>query len=163
MGHAREVLMQSYPGVLIVSHILIVMAAVILHECAHGVTAWYQGDPSAVLAGRITLNPLKHFDLWGGIATPLFTAFLIGFPVGWAKSVPVDSSCMTKHQYMTVVAAGPLCNFMLAALCTPWAILWPSLGVFAVAVNLTLGLFNLLPIPGFDGYVLLKTWRMKDA
>ena len=93
------------------------MAAVVLHEYAHGRVAYFFGDPTAKSLGRLTLNPLPHIDMYGSIIFP-FIMFLLpgGFIFGWAKPVPIDTQKLHKPQRdMAFVAiAGPLMNLFLA-------------------------------------------------
>lgn len=145
-----------------------VLAAVILHELAHGVVARAFGDPTAERAGRLTLNPLPHIDWVGFLA-------LIFFHFGWAKPVPVDPRYF-RHPYrdMVLVAlAGPLTNG-LWALCLAFvlAVVAPHypLGLgsqaapvvaleVALEISVALGIFNLLPVPPLDGsHFLSALW-----
>jgi Zn-dependent protease len=154
------------------------MIAIILHELAHGYAAWAMGDTTARLAGRLSLNPLRHVDRVGTIILPgilllgqLLTIGRVLFMFGWAKPVPVDPTCFRyPRQQMAVVAiAGPVCNFILAfagALSlrlhglTPG---WATAIVTFIELNLVLGLFNLVPIPPLDGgriAVGILPWRL---
>ncbi len=140
--------------------------ALTLHEFAHGFIAYRLGDPTAIMAGRLTLNPLKHLDPLGTIAF-----FFIKF--GWAKPVPVNASYFRnpKQDMLWVALAGPVTNlglaiisaifakavWLLAAL-LPYsrameAILLPLSTMLAASVwiNLVLAIFNCLPIPPLDG------------
>ena len=141
--------------------------AVVLHEISHGWVASAFGDPTAREAGRLSLNPIRHVDPVGTVGLPLLLA-VSGAPVfGWAKPVPVVAKRLRKPRlHMMIVAlAGPGMNFALAllsALLLAWlgplepgagvgrTLLWLNLFNF-VAINLFLALFNLLPIPPFDG------------
>ncbi|GFK94039.1 hypothetical protein NNJEOMEG_01877 [Fundidesulfovibrio magnetotacticus] len=148
------------------------LMAVTVHEVSHGAMAALLGDPTARLAGRLSLNPFKHLDPLG------LLAFVLTQMIGWAKPVPVDGRYFRNPRLgMSLVsAAGPLSNFVLAALSAlgldALRALAPSLdpgGPFAayvlaplwymtkasVQVNLALGVFNLLPIPPLDGGHLL--------
>jgi Zn-dependent protease len=93
------------------------MAAVVLHEYAHGRVAYFFGDPTAKSLGRLTLNPLPHIDMYGSIIVPLIM-FLIpgGFIFGWAKPVPIDTGKLhnPKRDMAFVAIAGPLMNLFLA-------------------------------------------------
>ena len=93
------------------------MAAVVLHEYAHGRVAYFFGDPTAKSLGRLTLNPIPHIDMYGSIIVPLML-FLIpgGFIFGWAKPVPIDTSKLhkPKRDMAFVAIAGPLMNLFLA-------------------------------------------------
>jgi Zn-dependent protease len=140
--------------------------AIILHELAHGYAAWALGDSTARLAGRLSLNPLRHVDRGGTVLLPgfllltqLLTVGRVLFMFGWAKPVPVDPRYFRHpRQMMALVAiAGPLMNFslaFLAALCLRAShlptLVVTALGAFIV-FNLVLGIFNLVPIPPLDG------------
>ncbi len=93
------------------------MAAVVLHEYAHGRVAYFFGDPTAKSLGRLTLNPIPHIDMYGSIVIPLMM-FLMpgGFIFGWAKPVPIDTSKLhkPKRDMAFVAIAGPLMNLFLA-------------------------------------------------
>ncbi len=149
------------------------VAAVILHEIAHGVVALAFGDDTARRAGRITLNPVPHIDPLGSIIVPALGA-LSGVPViGWAKPVPVTPGRLRDpHRDMLWVGlAGPGSNFLMMAVAAVAAreafgaegpitsvddLSGVTLVLFSFAfVNLTLGLFNLLPIPPLDGAQML--------
>jgi Zn-dependent protease len=144
-----------------------VLMAVTFHEVAHGYVANWLGDPTARMAGRLSLNPLKHLDVLGTLA------FLLTRMIGWAKPVPVDARYFRNpvKGMMLVALAGPAMNFLLACLFTlavhgieiggagvipgtlAFKVLEPLLYMCAagVKVNLALGFFNLLPVPPLDG------------
>jgi Zn-dependent protease len=142
----------------------VLLAAMVLHELAHGAVAWRLGDPTARMMGRLTLNPIRHLDrlgtamfaitFFGGLA-----ASVPGFAIGWAKPVPVVPEHFRSPQRgMALVAvAGPLTNLLIAAAFA--AIVFHvhldgvalDVAVLALLVNITLFLFNLLPIPPLDG------------
>ncbi len=138
--------------------------AIIFHEVAHGYAALRLGDPTAYYAGRLTLNPVKHIDLWGTIIVP---AFLIlsgaGFVFGWAKPVPVNYYNLRRGRYgpLLVALAGPMTNFALLAFfglmvrLSPPNTALPFLFVTVAMVNGVLMLFNLIPIPPLDGSKIL--------
>jgi Zn-dependent protease len=146
--------------------IALAAVAIILHELAHGYAAWAMGDQTARLAGRLSLNPIRHVDRVGTVLLPgfllltqLLTVGRVLFMFGWAKPVPVDPTRFRyPRQMMAVVAiAGPVMNFclaFLAALCLRIAhlpaVVVTALGAFIV-LNLVLGIFNLVPIPPLDG------------
>jgi Zn-dependent protease len=148
--------------------VFVAMAAVaiILHELAHGYAALALGDETALRAGRLSLNPLRHVDRVGTLLLPgvllasqLATVGRVVFMFGWAKPVPVDPSHFrAPRQMMALVAvAGPLMNIALAFLAAHLFRL-PHLSPLAtdliygfIMLNLTLGLFNLVPLPPLDG------------
>ncbi len=138
--------------------------AIILHEVAHGYVALQLGDPTAKYAGRLSLNPIKHIDLWGTILIPLFLILSgTGFVFGWAKPVPVNYYNLRYGKWgpAIVALAGPATNFILliifglmARLAPPGTAL-PYLFVTIASVNAILMLFNLIPIPPLDGSKIL--------
>lgn len=143
-----------------------VIFAITLHEAAHGYVARHFGDPTAWKLGRISLNPLRHVDLWGTIIIPaLLLLSHAGFLFGWAKPVPVDFSRLRrpKQDMLWVAAAGPGANLAMAfgwALLLKLAILMApntyslplaEMARAGIEVNAVLMLLNLLPIPPLDG------------
>src|SRR3989338_8595341 len=91
-----------------------------LHEAAHGWMASQFGDKTALMMGRVTLNPLKHIDLMGTIIVPLTLLMLSGFIFGWAKPVPITQQNLhhPKRDMAVVALAGPAANFIMAVM---WA------------------------------------------
>jgi Zn-dependent protease len=147
--------------------IVILIFSVIMHEVAHGYAAYMLGDPTAKLKGRLTLNPLAHIDLWGSIIVPATLIFLnTGFIFGWAKPVPYNPYNLKNQRWGEAIVgfAGVGTNFVLAllfALISRAAVshglmLFGSLAASVVLVNLSLGLFNLIPIPPLDGYTVFR-------
>lgn len=140
------------------------VVAIVFHEVAHGWSALALGDPTAKEQRRLSLNPIRHVDPVGTVILPGFLA-LVGAPVfGWAKPVPVDAARLRNPRFgmMAVAAAGPATNFALAlvgaaalgvASTTGLAAnALVSQGIFTfILMNLFIGVFNLLPIPPFDG------------
>lgn len=146
--------------------IVILLFSVIVHEVMHGLVALRFGDRTAENAGRLTLNPIPHIDPIGTILLPALFIFLpmltgvhAGFFIGWAKPVPVNPLNFSdiRRGELLVSLAGVGSNFALAVI---GAILYhmfaqnPFLAEifqFTVSINLTLAVFNLLPIPPLDG------------
>jgi Zn-dependent protease len=148
----------------IVIYALPVIFAITVHEAAHGYAAKYFGDMTAHNAGRITLNPLKHIDLFGTILLPALTIMLGGILFGWAKPVPVDFARLRnpKKDMLWVAAAGPASNFVMAvfwALVLKYSVSMPEAFVLpltlmakaGVMINIVLMVLNLLPLPPLDG------------
>lgn len=149
--------------------IVILLFSVIIHEVMHGLVALKFGDHTAERAGRLTLNPLPHIDLFGTILLPGLL-ILTGSPIlfGWAKPVPVNPlnfSDLRKGELL-VSAAGILANFSLAIIAAiifhilntlpqEFPALLGALLRFTVLINLILGIFNLFPIPPLDGSKIL--------
>jgi Zn-dependent protease len=138
--------------------------AIVCHEVAHGWVALMLGDPTAKERRRLTLNPLRHADPVGTVLLPGALA-LMNLPIfGWARPVPVNKWRLRNPRFgmMAVAAAGPATNLLLAALASvALGLLSPDpqgLGALAgsslvafIEINIFLALFNLLPIPPFDG------------
>ncbi len=145
-----------------------VVLAVTIHEFFHAATAYLLGDPTAKYAGRLSLNPLKHFSLWGSLIF-LFTILFFRVGIGWGKPVPFNPYNLKSQKWGPVLVAlsGPFSNFLLAVMVSlplrflpisflrelnpSWFILFLSL----VQVNIVLMIFNLFPVPPLDGSKLL--------
>lgn len=154
------------PENLLLAAILIpcLIIAIVFHEVAHGWTALALGDSTAKDRNRLSLNPLRHVDPVGTIVVPGAMLFLGGPVFGWAKPVPVMKNRLDNPRFgmMAVGAAGPAMNFLLAAVgavmmgmldgpaASPPIWLMDALFYF-ILINIFLALFNLLPIPPFDG------------
>ncbi len=152
----------------IVVWILPVIFAITVHEVAHGWVAKKYGDNTASMLGRLTLNPVKHIDLFGTLIIPgLLLLSGTGFIFGWAKPVPVDArNFKNPRRDMAIVAlAGPVANLLMAI---AWALIarlgvmmYPQAeavglpliytGIAGISINIVLALVNLLPIPPLDG------------
>ncbi len=138
--------------------------SVIFHEIAHGYVALKNGDPTAKIMGRITLNPIPHIDPVGSILLPLLIFFSGSrFFIGWARPVPVNPLNYRNYRVgeLTVSAAGPVSNLLLAAffaflLRQNFGIGVQVLASYGVTINIILALFNLIPIPPLDGSHILS-------
>ena len=146
--------------------IAILIMSIVAHEVSHGYVANMLGDPTARLAGRLTLNPLPHMDIVGSFIVPVFTFFLGGFIFGWAKPVPFNPYNMQNPQRdgALVAAAGPLANILIVAVFSVLIRLSPLFGLpdsfiqlasLVVFLNILLAFFNLIPIPPLDGSKIL--------
>ena len=164
--------------------------SVAIHEVAHGYVALQRGDNTAKLAGRLTLNPIKHLDIFGSLLLPLILKFT-GSPIifGYAKPVPVNFSNLKDARKSTILvaSAGVFANFILALLSgilfqilaryepawqrtifNPLILDLYSMLYYSVIINLILGIFNLIPIPPLDGSKILAmclppSFRMQYA
>ena len=148
---------------------IVLLFSLTVHETAHAWTADRLGDPTARLAGRVSLNPVVHADLIGTVLFPLLS-LVGGIPlIGWAKPVPVNLGRLRRGRtdYVLVAAAGPASNLLLALVAAavlavmPWeSLLTGSRDVAtplftllsrALTLNVLLAVFNMLPIPPLDG------------
>lgn len=138
----------------------ILIYSAILHEIAHGLVADRLGDPTARLSGRLTLNPIKHIDLYMSIFLPAML-ILSGSPIifGGAKPVPIDPFNLRegRKDVALVALAGPATNALLAVIASVLLHILPDLGLLTLIItiiadyNILLAIFNLLPIPPLDG------------
>lgn len=145
----------------------ILIMSIVLHEVAHGWVALWFGDTTARDAGRLTLNPLAHIDLFGSVILPIICV-LLKIPIfAWAKPVPVDFLRLDRKAVLCVSLAGVAVNFVLAAAGALVLRLWWVPGgtspvalllELAIWINLLLGVFNLLPIPPLDGWRIWGEW-----
>lgn len=151
--------------------LIILLLSIILHELAHGYAALSLGDSTAKDAGRLTVNPLKHLELFGSFLLPLFLFIITlgqGPIFGWAKPVPIDPSNFKSRNFqdqkrgmLKVSLAGPLANFLIAVLIgliirfVPLTLSLIQLLSIIVFYNFFWGLFNLIPIPPLDGSHIL--------
>ncbi len=153
-------------GLNFIFSIIVLIMSVVAHELSHGYAADALGDPTARLAGRLTLNPLKHLDPIGSFLVPTISYFLGGFIFGWAKPVPYNPYNLERRRLgeIVVAGAGAFTNFMLAVFFgliirfAPEGILpepFLELAGLVVLVNIILAIFNLIPIPPLDGSKIL--------
>jgi Zn-dependent protease len=155
----------NLPGILNAALMVVVLLfSVIVHEVAHGYVALLNGDPTARMLGRITLNPIPHIDPVGSILLPvLLLLSQSSFLIGWAKPVPVNPLNFRNYRWgeFAVSAAGPVSNLALAAIFSVVLRLGlenpglTQLAYYGVSINLILALFNLIPIPPLDGSHIL--------
>jgi Zn-dependent protease len=178
--------MESLDIIKVIAAVLALAVAIIGHEIMHGWVAYMYGDMTAKNAGRLTINPLSHVDLVGTIIVPAAMYFIpmllgadSGFLFGWAKPVPINvSKVIQKGGYngaMQVDLAGIVYNFTLAAFASiavasmarpttadGMIYIFTYLFIFQLLViNVVLGVFNLLPVPQFDGAHFLMHLALK--
>lgn len=154
----------------------ILLISLTVHEFSHGYVAYILGDDTAKRAGRLTLNPISHID-------PIGLLMLFIARIGWAKPVPINPYNFQNYKRDTALtaAAGPAANFTLAILLSVFfnlikkfnpeimdyasnftqILLWML--VYAILINLALGLFNLIPIPPMDGSKILGGFLSDEA
>lgn len=158
------------PEISPVFYVLILIISVIIHEIAHGYAALRFGDHTAEYQGRLTLNPLKHLDIYGSVLLPLLLVVTQApFLIGWAKPVPYNPEnfepAKRKIATLWVASAGILTNLVIAVLFSV-IIRFASSGIIfpesfipfcgvIVFLNIVLAIFNLMPIPPLDGSKIL--------
>lgn len=147
--------------------VLLLLISLSIHEAAHAIVAYWCGDDTAKVLGRLTINPIKHLDLWFSIIMPVFFLAMSGgkFAFGGAKPVPVNPFKLRHpgRDMAFVAIAGPLSNVLLACLFLFLSALTLRVGYFtdndlgnlllqqAGLTNLFLAVFNMIPIPPLDG------------
>lgn len=157
-------------------YISVLIISVIIHEFAHGYSAYLLGDDTARLNGRLTLNPIKHLDLFGSVILPLLLIVMkAGFVIGWAKPVPYNPANLRKGRIGNFIVAisGISANLIIAIFFGLLIRFAPMLGLplynsdplllhpfykissIIVIMNLVLALFNLIPVPPLDGSKIL--------
>ena len=154
----------------LIFQLAVLIFSVIIHEVSHGIAALKLGDTTAKDAGRLTMNPLKHLDLFGSILLPISLFLLSGgaFVLGWAKPVPYNPYNLKSPRRGAGIigAVGPLSNLIVAAIFG--LILQLGLPAFSgslagfsetlsyiVFINILLAVFNLVPLPPLDGSNML--------
>ncbi len=148
--------------------IAVLIISIVLHEVAHGYAANWLGDPTARLAGRLTVNPLSHIDPMGSVIIPAMLYLTsAGFMFGWAKPVPYNPYNLRNQKWgeAFVAFAGPGTNFLLALIFAVLINLRMTLGLdasfvelasYIVFINVFLGCFNLIPFPPLDGSKVIE-------
>jgi len=165
--------MQAIDGIF---YVMVLIMSVVVHEFAHGYVAYLLGDNTARAQGRLTLNPIKHLDIYGSVIVPLLLVLgNAGFMFGWAKPVPYNPNNLRNGKYgkIWVAIAGILANIFLAVIFSLLLRFGPHIGlpdyyldpkslhplykicITIVFTNLGLALFNLIPIPPLDGSKIL--------
>ena len=153
-------------------YVIILIMSVVIHEFAHGYSAYLLGDNTARLSGRLTLNPLKHLDPFGSFILPLLLIISkAGFVIGWARPVPYNPNNLKSGRRGTFIVSisGILANISIAIIFGLLIRFAPALGLPSysqalpfyritttiVFTNLVLALFNIIPIPPLDGSKIL--------
>lgn len=150
----------------IIIQLPILLITITVHEFSHGYVAYMLGDDTAKRAGRLTLNPISHID-------PIGLIMLFIVHIGWAKPVPINPYNFQNYKRDTALtaAAGPAANFLMAIFLSlifnfangkeiilygsSFSQFFMSILLFAIFINLALGIFNLIPIPPMDGSKIL--------
>ncbi len=167
-------------------YIVVIIYSIILHEIAHGYIAFREGDSTAKWNGRLTLNPIPHIDILGSIIFPLLSFFSLGAIMGWAKGVPYNPNLL-RHKYSEtrVAAAGVTANLLIAIVSVViykifvfvnnkyfvadgllignnlLLSIFSGFLIIVTVVNVNLAIFNLLPLPPFDGLRIITSLSHK--
>lgn len=155
-----------FDGQQILAGLLVFVLAITIHEFMHAFTAYQLGDTTAARLGRVTLNPVAHFDPFGFLMTVLLVIGLS--PFAWGKPVPVNPGNFRnpKRGMLLVAAAGPLSNLVQATIfalvlrfagevIADWPTFAQTLVVQGVRLNILLAAFNMIPVPPLDGHKIL--------
>lgn len=163
---------------ILIAYLIVILVAIISHELAHGFIAYKNGDMTAKMAGRLSLNPARHLNPIGFIMM-----LLVGF--GWAKPVPINPRNFTdfKKGMIQTASAGVICNLIIAFISSVCLAVYLKfvggvaftsrplfyfcqfvlyLFYFSMQINITLMVFNLLPIPPLDGFKIVETLSEPD-
>ena len=174
---------------LVAVRVLVLVFSVVVHEVAHGWTAWRLGDDTAMRSGRLTLNPLPHIDPIGSVVVPVLLSLTGTIMFGWARPVPVDPRRLRHpwNDHPKVAAAGPASNLALALISS--VLLGVTVGIAGVTgqaaramadapslvkflvtmfqtgimVNVVLAMFNLIPLPPLDGSWIMTRFLPREA
>ena len=138
--------------------------SVVIHELSHGYMAEILGDPTPRLQGRLTLNPIKHLDLFGSFIVPIITSFA-GFTFGWAKPIQWNPYNVKNKRWgeFLISLAGPCSNLLIAIVfgiairlfSNSFSPSFIQIALYIIAINIVLAVFNLIPIPLLDGSKVL--------
>ncbi len=138
--------------------------SVVIHELSHGYTAELLGDPTPRLQGRLTLNPLKHLELFGSFLVPVLTS-LTGFTFGWAKPIEWNPYNVKNKRVgeILISIAGPASNMLVATVfglivrifgdTLPTSFI--QISIYVILINIVLAVFNMVPLPPLDGSKVL--------
>jgi len=157
--------MLQYFGMQIILQIIIILFSIIIHEISHGYAALALGDKTAKMAGRLTLNPIKHIDPFGTIILPIAMSIIThgSYVFGWAKPVPYNPYNLSNQKWgdAIVALAGPASNFVIAIVFSILLhvglsqglvnVAFMEMATYVILINVILGSFNLIPIPPLDG------------
>ena len=151
-------------------YVIVLIFSIMIHEVAHGIVAEQEGDPTARLLGRITLNPIKHIDWVGSIVLPLILVLSnAGFVVGWAKPVPYNPNNVRRgnKSIARIAISGVVANLIVAitfAILIRTSVLlnivylpFYRMASIIVLINLVLAFFNSIPLAPLDGFTLLQS------